>query len=135
VTTPLRNPVPNTVLNQNTEIDNINKILNNINQEINILSHQVTKTLPTLCPSCEHELEVRQLACTRCETEIHGQFALPAVLRLGREQQQFISDFVLANGSLKALAKTLGVSYPTVRSRLNDVIENLQSVQSNPEGD
>ncbi|MFK8017840.1 MAG: DUF2089 family protein [Gammaproteobacteria bacterium] len=99
------------------------------------MSDRVTKTLPTLCPSCEHELEVRQLACAQCETEIHGQFTLPAVLRLGREQQQFISDFVLANGSLKALAKTLGVSYPTVRSRLNDVIENLTNVQSNQEID
>jgi len=88
------------------------------------------KQLPTTCPSCSQDLAVRQLICDQCETQISGYYALPALMRLNNDDQNFIQSFVLNSGSLKALAKSLGVSYPTVRNRLDDVIERLQSANA-----
>lgn len=83
------------------------------------------KKLPTNCPSCEERLVVSSLSCTNCDTTINGNFELPVFLRLPQEEQNFILDFVLTGGSLKAMAKKLNISYPTVRNKLDDIIERL----------
>ena len=83
--------------------------------------------LPIACPSCASALTVCELACPQCNTQVHGGYPLPPFLQLSAQDQEFINQFVLASGSLKSLAKTLGVSYPTVRNRLDDVIERLQT--------
>ena len=91
--------------------------------------------MPVSCPSCQSALQVRQLACQQCATQIQGDYPLPGWLRLGHHEQRFLVDFVLASGSLKALAKQYGVSYPTVRSRLNDVIDQLRNLSEPPAQD
>jgi hypothetical protein len=85
----------------------------------------MAKNLPTKCPSCSEELQVRRLFCQGCATEIEGGFDLPELARLSAEDQQFIIEFVKASGSLKDMAKLLKLSYPTIRSRLNDIIERV----------
>lgn len=57
---------------------------------------------------------------------LEGEFSSPRLLRLEIEEQRFVELFVLASGSLKEMARVLGVSYPTVRNRLDRLIENLQ---------
>ena len=84
--------------------------------------------LPISCPSCSSGLRVKQLACPDCGTTVHGGFLLPALARLGSEDQAFALAFVLGSGSLKEMAKLYGVSYPTVRNRLDDLIARLKEI-------
>lgn len=88
------------------------------------------RLLPSECPSCASPLVVSSLECTHCGTVINGRYPLPALLRLSSSDQDFIFDFILLGGSLKAMAKQLGNSYPTVRNKLDDIIEHLQSFQN-----
>lgn len=55
------------------------------------------------------------------------------VINLEKEDLEFVKNFVLNSGSLKALAKHYEVSYPTVRNRLNSVIERIESTKDNEE--
>ena len=88
------------------------------------------KKLPVICPSCNSELIVSSLSCSECETTISGEFNLPVLLRLSKEEQDFILDFVLTGGSLKAMAKKMDKSYPTVRNYLDQIIGNLKNLSS-----
>jgi hypothetical protein len=56
-------------------------------------------------------------------------YPLPSLVTLPQEDQEFVLQFVRSSGSLKEMAKILGVSYPTVRNRLDDIIEKLDSIQ------
>lgn len=91
----------------------------------------MTKRLPLKCPSCEHQLVVKQLYCESCETEVVGVYALPIISRLSSEEQKFIFDFVLASGSLKVMAQNLKLSYPSVRNILDDIIGKLNKLEEN----
>lgn len=88
------------------------------------------KKLPITCPSCEATLKVSGLSCTRCDTEISGAFDLPLFLKLAEDDQEFILDFVVAGGSLKAMAKQMDRSYPTVRNKLDEIIEHIQLLKN-----
>ncbi len=92
------------------------------------------KQLPTTCPSCSGELEARRLCCERCGTEVEGQFDLPLLVRLPIDDQTFLLQFLKANASLKEMARILGVSYPTVRNRLDAIIEQLKRNESGKKG-
>ena len=59
---------------------------------------------------------------------MHGDYLLPALSRLGSEDQQFALAFILGSGSLKEMARLYGVSYPTVRNRLDELIARLQRI-------
>ena len=77
------------------------------------------------CPSCDGALTVARLECPRCEIAIDGEFAMPALLRLSPAQIDFVEVFVKNRGSIRDVERELGVSYPTVRGRLDDVIRAL----------
>ena len=79
------------------------------------------------CPSCGGELEIRELRCAWCETEIRSYFKPCDFCRLTEEQSTFLRLFVTSRGNLSEVEKRLGVSYPTVRSRLDKVIESLRA--------
>lgn len=83
------------------------------------------KKLPVLCPSCENGLFVQTLVCQSCGTSINGEFQLPGLAALDAKEQQFILDFVLSSGSLKQMSLKMGISYPTVRNMLDDLIKKL----------
>jgi len=84
------------------------------------------KKLPTLCPSCSTLLAVKRLNCQHCGTGVEGQFELPSLARLSTEEQEFLLEFLKADASLKELARILRLSYPTVRNRLDAIIEHLR---------
>lgn len=84
-----------------------------------------TKKLPKVCPSCGSVLNVHMMHCTGCETTIEGDYVLPTLMRLSEEDQKFVYDFMMCSGSLKALAQKMGLSYPSVRNRLDELIEEL----------
>lgn len=85
--------------------------------------------LPVLCPSCSQKLLVSELSCKECSTKVSGTFSLPVLLRLTPEEQQFVLDFFLSSGSLKEMAQKMGNSYPTVRNKLDDMINKLKNLQ------
>ena len=68
------------------------------------------------------------MTCPSCEVSIAADFPAPRLARLPVEHQRFIEMFVLASGNLKAIAEQAGVSYPTVRSRLDKIIDALRQV-------
>lgn len=81
--------------------------------------------LPTSCPKCSGALEVQVLRCTQCGTRVEGEFAFSPLLLLNAEDRKFVLDFVLCSGSLKQMASQYSLSYPTIRNRLNAIIEIL----------
>ena len=60
---------------------------------------------------------------------IQGEFELPPLARLRYEDQVFVSEFVRSHGSIKDMEKAFGISYPTVKNRLNRIIDQLQLVE------
>lgn len=89
------------------------------------------KQLPLMCPSCQHGLAVKSLICEQCSTTIEGLFSLPVLTKLRQDEQQFVIDFIKSSGSLKEMAKQLGLSYPTVRNMLDDLIQKLNAHENN----
>ena len=79
-----------------------------------------------LCPYCSHSMTVSRMTCHGCGISVDGTFPTPRLANLPIEHQRFIEIFVLAGGNLKQIAEQAGVSYPTVRSRLDKVIESLR---------
>ncbi|MDO7786772.1 DUF2089 domain-containing protein [Desulforamulus aquiferis] len=77
------------------------------------------------CPICEHEMIVTNLACNNCRTKIEGEFLPSKFCRLPQEQLEFIEVFLKCRGSIKDVEKELGISYPTVRNRLDSVLQSL----------
>src|ERR1700722_11817569 len=89
------------------------------------------KNLPHICPSCSSTLKVKSLVCEQCQTEVTGIFGLPLLASLTQQEQDFIADFVKCSGSLKIMAQNLGLSYPTVRNLLDDIILKIETGEKN----
>src|SRR6478672_11578796 len=81
--------------------------------------------VPGTCPVCGDELAVTRLRCSQCGTTLEGLFSLGRFYYLNREQQQFIAVFVKCRGKIKDVEEALGISYPTVVGRLDEVIAAL----------
>ncbi len=77
------------------------------------------------CPVCEGELQVTRLSCTTCGTSIEGQFSVGRFGRLNREQLALLESFLRARGNLRELERELGISYPTVRNRVEALVRAL----------
>jgi hypothetical protein len=77
------------------------------------------------CPVCDNELSVTRLHCTACDTQIEGRFRLSRFQRLSSDQLSFLEVFVKNRGIIKDVEAELGISYPTVRARLDDVLRGL----------
>lgn len=92
--------------------------------------NETKKRLPLHCPACEAPLKVAKMVCDQCGTEVSGVFDLPVLTQLTEEEQRFMLEFVKASGSLKDMAKQMGVSYPTVRNYLDDLIEKLNNMEA-----
>lgn len=77
------------------------------------------------CPVCEHSLHVTKLQCGKCDTTIENNFSLSKFASLSKEQLYFVEQFLINRGNIKEVEKALNISYPTVRAKLNEVIEKL----------
>jgi len=80
-----------------------------------------------MCPSCEGPLEITEVACLRCGTRVQAHYRPCDFCRLTDEQSTFLRTFLTSRGNLSDVEKRLGVSYPTVRAKLDEVIGRLQS--------
>lgn len=82
------------------------------------------------CPACGGELEIRELRCAWCRTEVRSTFQPCDFCRLTEEQSTFLRLFVTSRGNLSEVEKRLGISYPTVRAKLDEVIERLAPAEA-----
>lgn len=86
------------------------------------------------CPVCHHELHVTKLECGNCHTTIENRFHLSKWHSFSDEQMHFIETFILSRGSIKEVEKKLGISYPTVRGKLDDIIQIMTGEVEETEG-
>ena len=77
------------------------------------------------CPTCGGELTVTGMHCRSCHTRIESEYSTCRFCRLPQESLDFIEIFVKNRGNIREMERELEISYPTVRSRLNDVIKEL----------
>ncbi|MEJ2705251.1 MAG: DUF2089 domain-containing protein [Sedimentisphaerales bacterium] len=78
-------------------------------------------SLPAGCPLCGEAIEVTQIRCTRCNSEIKGSFRAEGMSTLPAEYQKFIAVFLRHRGNIKAVEKELGISYPTINKMLDSI--------------
>jgi hypothetical protein len=81
--------------------------------------------VPSSCSVCGGELEAVRLQCRSCGTALEGHFDVSPFARLTPEQHQFLLLFLKSRGIIKEVERAMGLSYPTVRSRLDALLESL----------
>src|ERR1700691_4239094 len=84
---------------------------------------QLTKGQPVI---------VERVQLIEKDIAIEGSFELPQLARLSLEDQVFITAFVRSHGSIKEMAQVFGVSYPTIKARLNRIAGQLQFIETDP---
>ena len=89
--------------------------------------------IPMKCPVCGDDLIVERLSCMHCGTRIEGTFVPRRLMQLSEEQWGFVELFVRCEGKLNRLQEELGLSYPTVRNRLHEVIRVMGYEVGDPE--
>ncbi|MFB6290511.1 MAG: DUF2089 domain-containing protein [Candidatus Bipolaricaulia bacterium] len=86
------------------------------------------------CPVCGADMSVTELECSSCHTKVSGKFDLGKFSRLDKHQLEFVEVFVRLRGNIKEVEEELDISYPTVRKKLDNVIETLgYSPEEGPE--
>jgi hypothetical protein len=81
--------------------------------------------LITECPSCGGGLTVTHLRCGACELELQGEFEANEFARLSQDKLSFLRCFVGCRGNLREVEAVLGISYPTIRARLDALLVEL----------
>jgi hypothetical protein len=81
--------------------------------------------LPRHCPACNSSLMVTRLTCPKCGTEVIGSFQPDLFSRLTPNDFDFVVLFVKSRGNVKEMERELGISYWTIRSRLNEIVDQL----------
>ena len=77
------------------------------------------------CPSCGHKMDVMALKCPVCGTGVTGKFEIDELFSLSKEQMNFVKVFLKNRGNLSEVQKELGISYPTARNRLDEIVKAL----------
>jgi hypothetical protein len=77
------------------------------------------------CPVCTNELTITRLHCRSCGTALEGEFGVGRFGRLDREQMALLESFLRSRGNLKEMERELGISYPTVRGRVDALVRAL----------
>jgi hypothetical protein len=85
------------------------------------MPHDVIST----CPVCSGELAVTRLHCRSCGTTLEGEFSVGRFGRLTKEQLTLLESFLRSRGNLRDMERELGISYPTVRSRVEALVRAL----------
>jgi hypothetical protein len=81
--------------------------------------------LPTNCPVCQGPVEITEVSCRACDVQISGHFESNRYARLSSEHANFLETFLRCRGVIRDMETALGISYPTVRSRLDALLVAL----------
>ena len=80
------------------------------------------------CPVCSGSLNVTAVACTCCQIEIKGSFSPHWLTGLDRDQLDFLLTFVRCRGVIRDIEALLGISYPTVRNRVDQLVDAVEGL-------
>ncbi len=78
-----------------------------------------------ICPDCRQPLKIERLVCKACNLAMQGEFEVSSLGKLSPEDQGFVVAFIRHHGSLKKMESVFGISYPTVKNRLNAIAAAL----------
>jgi hypothetical protein len=85
------------------------------------------------CPGCGGPLVITECKCTRCQLELRGEFVPGQFAVLSDDQLTFVRGFLRVRGNLSEMEKLLGVSYPTIRNKLDEVNQALDRAETRPQ--
>jgi len=75
----------------------------------------------SVCPECNKPLKIARMTCPSCNLAVEGEFELSPLGKLSVDDQAFVIAFVRHHGSIKKMESLFGISYPTVKNRLNAI--------------
>ena len=78
-----------------------------------------------LCPECNKVLKIDRMSCPTCKLSLEGDFEISALGQLSVDDQAFVIAFLRHHGSIKKMESLFGISYPTVKNRLNAISAGL----------
>ena len=86
------------------------------------------------CPACGGPIIITECRCTSCQLQLRGEFELGQISHLSDDQLTFIRVFLAARGNLTEVERVLGISYPTIRNKLDEINSALnQTAAKKPE--
>ncbi len=81
--------------------------------------------IPTNCPSCGTGMNVTELKCIKCKTIVQGNFPINKLISLAEEDREFLITFLRSRGNIKEVQERIGISYPTVKNKLDKLLTAL----------
>ena len=96
-----------------------------LSKEVNMINRALNE-----CPVCGSKLYIERLVCENCNTSIEGRFENSSFYKLNAEQIDFIKTFLLNRGNIKEIERALGISYPTVVKKLDQINEIISDRKS-----
>lgn len=84
------------------------------------------------CSGCGQAMKIQRLRCNECNVNVEGDFEASALARLTVEEQAFATAFLRSHGSIKKMEALFGISYPTVKNRLNAIVTELDRTLEMP---
>ena len=85
--------------------------------------------IPLVCPICSGDIAINHIRCTECETKFEGDFRVPALMKLSKDEIDFLFLFFRCGGSYKQMQKTIPKSYPTLKRRADRLIARLDELE------
>jgi hypothetical protein len=92
----------------------------------------MTQLLPNKCPLCSGALEITEASCLDCGIQLRGHFELAPYRKLDTDQLRFLETFLRCRGIIRDVEAALGISYPTVRARLDALLNALDFTGTPP---
>lgn len=85
------------------------------------------------CPACGGQLIITECRCNNCQLQMRGEFQLGQQSNLSDDEMAFIRVFLSARGNLSEVERILGISYPTIRNKLDEINSVLNRTNENAE--
>ncbi len=87
------------------------------------------------CPACGGPLVITECRCSNCQLQMRGEFRVGVFSTLSEDQLTFVRVFLRARGNLSEVEKVLGVSYPTIRNKLDEINKTLDRAEASSAAD
>lgn len=81
--------------------------------------------IPVNCPACNAGMSITELRCNKCHTVVQGNFPVNKLISLSEEDREFLMTFLRSRGNIKEVQERMGISYPTVKNRLDRLLSAL----------
>jgi hypothetical protein len=85
------------------------------------------------CPACGGPLVITEIKCSNCHLKMQGEFKPGLFSTLSDDQLTFVRAFLRVRGNLSEMEKVLGVSYPTIRNKLEEINQALERAEQTPD--